>query len=445
MHAFPLTALEEYMLCDDRPAFPMTGIVRLRFSGFLEKAAWEATVNTATERHALLRTTVQQQKGRRLYWIDQPDWRPKVHWHAPANAWGFPSAGYIDLKQQPGTRFWVVQRDDGHDVVLQVHHAGADATGLSRLMEDLLVAYAQRVGSDKGVTPLCELDTASFRQRGAPGLTTGRFLKMLPQQAVGLLGVREFLARKPSQLAGPAAAIEMSVPPPEYPTPSRHELSHDETRGFLQAAKARGVTANDLLVRDLFLAVTRWRQEQGLGNAEDWLRFSIPMNLRRKEDHRMPVANSVSSVFLDRRPADCADADQLLGNIRQQMQKIKRLNLQYTFVLSLGLARMLPGGLTARMRTDDCQLTTYVSNIGPVLQTVPLPRRDGKIVSGNVVLDSVDYVIPLRPFVNASFCIYTYADRLSVLMHPDLRVLSPDVAKALHDEFLQQLRQSAAG
>ncbi len=443
MSPFPLTALEEYMLCDDRPAYPMTGVIRLRFSGFLNRAAWEAAVSTVVQRHVLLRATISRTMGRRPHWVDQPEWRPVVAWRPDVNAWGFPSAGYIDVTQEPGTRFWVVERDDGHDAVLQVHHAKADALGLTRIVEDLLLAYAGRTAPDGPPTTLPELDTAGFGQRGAPGLTVGRFLKILHLQVAGLLGVLEFLMRSPVPLSGPPGAMDMSTPPPAYPTACRHDFSLDETRNLLQAAKSQGVTANDLLVRDLFLAVTRWRQKHGMGSPRDWLRFSIPMNLRRPEDGLMPMANSVSSVFLDRRPTDCTDANGLLDGIRRQMQRIKRMRLQYIFLLSLGLSRMLPGGLAARMHTDKCQLTTYVSNVGVLLDKLALPRRGGKIVSGNVVLESLDYVIPLRPFVNASFCIYTYAGCLSVLMHPDFRTLSPAVANSLLQEFTEQLRQSA--
>ena len=443
MSPFPLTALEEYMLCDDHPAFPMTGVIRLRFFGFLNRAAWEAAVNTVVERHVLLRAIVSRTMGRRPHWVDQPEWRPVVAWRPDVNASGFPSAGYIDIAQEPGTRFWVVERDDGHDAVLQVHHAKADALGLTRIVEDLLLAYAGRMTPNAAPVPLPELNADSFRQRGAPGLTVGRFLKMLHLQAAGLLGVREFLMRTPVPLSGPADAMDMTVPPPEYPTPCRHDFSLEETRNLLRAAKSQGVTANDLLVRDLFLAVTRWRRKHGMGSPRDWLRFSIPMNLRRPEDTLMPMANSVSSVFLDRRPADCADATGLLDGIRRQMQRIKRMRLQYIFLLSLGLSRMLPGGLAARMRADKCQLTSYVSNVGVLLDKLALPRRGGKIASGNVVLESLDYVFPRRPFVNASVCIYTYAGRLSLLMHPDLRTLSPAVAHSLLQEFTEQLRQSA--
>lgn len=444
MSPFPLTALEEYMLCDDRAACPMTGIIRLRFSGFLDRAAWEAAVNTAVERHVLLRTTIDRTTQKRPHWVDHPDWRPVVQWQAKPNSWGYPSAGYIDLTKEPGTRVWVVERDGGHDVVLQVHHAAADALGLTRLVEDLLLAYAGHVESSQSGTPaLSELDAGRFRHRGAPGLTAGRFLKMLHRQAVGLLGVREFLMHKPVPLSAGGAGVGLSASPSDFPTPCRHDFTEDETRGFLRAAKSQGVTANDLLVRDLFLAVVSWRQAQGIGDPKDWLRFSVPVNLRRTEDTRMPMANSVSSVFLDRRPLDCTDGVRLLDGIRRQMQRIKRLQLQYTFLVALGFTRMLPGGLAARMRTSKCQLTSYISNLGPVLDKVPLPCRDGRIVSGNVTLESIDYCIPRRPFVDASFCVYTYAGRLCILMHADYRALSQKAASALFDDILQRVRQSA--
>lgn len=443
MFPLPLTCLEEYMLCDDRPSHPMTGVLRLRFSGALNRTAWEAALAVTVQRHVLLRSTVESGGRRRLHWVDHPGWCPAVAWQAAVNPYGLPPMSYLDLRQQPGTRVWVVDGREGHEAVFQVHHACSDGLGLARMLEDLLISYAQQLGAQDPGPALAEVDDRSFRQRGAPGLSAWSLFRMAHHQAVGLLGAREFLSRSPAPLVPPAPAVDEAIPPPAFPCPLTQTLEPDETRRLIQAAKSLGVTVNDLLARDMFLAVTAWRRARGFGGDLDWLRFSVPINLRRAEDERMPVANSVSSVFLDRRPADCADPQQLLDGIQRQMQIIKRHQLGYTFVLSLALARLLPGGMATRTRADKCQITGYFSNLGVVLGRVPLPRRDGRLVCGNVVLESVDFVIPRRPYVDAAFCVYTYAGRLHVLLHFDPRVLSEEASRHLLLTFVQGIRRSA--
>jgi hypothetical protein len=224
-----------------------------------------------------------------------------------------------------------------------------------------------------------------------------------------------------------------------------HTLTADETKSLVSAAKARGVTVNDLLTRDLFLAAHAWRQRRGIGRAEDWLRFSVPMNLRTAADARMPMANSVSSVFLDRRAVDFADADRLLAGIHTQMMRIKRLQLRYTFLLSLGVARWMPGGIRKGTRGDRCRLTCWMSNAGPVFTQTALPRIDGRLRCGNVDLEAVDYVIPLRPQMHAGVLIHTYAGRLRVLISFDPHAMSDEAARQLLDDYLEQIRRSLAG
>jgi hypothetical protein len=265
---------------------------------------------------------------------------------------------------------------------------------------------------------------------------------MAHQQAVGLLGAREFLLRRPAPLASPLGTIDEAMPPPVFPTPLVSQFDAIETGRILATSKGQGVTVNDLLVRDLFLAVGTWRKKWHLGSDRDWLRFSIPINLRTSADGQMPMSNSVSSVFLDRRGDDFYDTDRLLAGIHRQMGLIKRLRLQYTFILSLGVSRWLPGGIARGTQADRCPLTSWVSNLGNVLSQTPLPRRDDRIIAGNVVLESVDYVIPLRPHVHAAFCVYTYAGRLRVLMHFDPRAIDDDKARELLDTYLQQVRQT---
>ncbi len=112
MFPLPLNCLEEYMVADDRPSHPMSGVFRLRFDGLLDREALEAAVNVVIGRHALLRAAVRRVRWERPTWIDHPDWRPAVEWRAETNSYGFPNTGYIDLTEAPGTQVWVTERPD---------------------------------------------------------------------------------------------------------------------------------------------------------------------------------------------------------------------------------------------------------------------------------------------------------------------------------------------
>ena len=78
------------------------------------------------------------------------------------------------------------------------------------------------------------------------------------------------------------------------------------------------------------------------------------------------------------------------------MDLIRRRRLGLTFVLSLSVLRVLPGGLASRVNQGRCEATCVLSNLGRAMADSPLPRRNEKIVAGNVVLDGIDFFAPVR-------------------------------------------------
>jgi NRPS condensation-like uncharacterized protein len=437
MFPLPLTSFEEYMLCDERPAYPMTCAYRLRFAGFLDPPALQAALATVIQRHPMLGATVRPTRGGRWEWVHHPEWQPTLQWRAPLNPSGWPPTVYFDLTREPANRWWMLEREDGHDLVIQAHHCCADALGMSQVMQDLLVAYAIHLGTRRAGPSLPALDPRRLLRRGAPGWR----LSAAPGQAVGLLGVHEFLMRSPSPLAT-EGKVALTAVSPVCPGVHVRELDTEETRTLLATARSLRVTLNDLLLREVFLTVSAWRKERGLGEERDWLRFAMLINLRTPADVCMPATNSVSMVFLDRQERDLADAARLLASIHRQIQRIKRFQLQYTYLLSLRVARLAPGGLARMAQTDECRATSYFSNLGIVLGQTPLPRREGRLISGNVVLESADWVGFLRPQVHVGFVAYTYGGRLRFSLHYDPRLIAPDQSNDLLEMYVSQIRQT---
>jgi hypothetical protein len=85
-----------------------------------------------------------------------------------------------------------------------------------------------------------------------------------------------------------------------------------------------------------------------------------------------------------------------------------------------------------------------VTNLGRVLNRHRLPRREGRIALGDVVLESIEILAPLRPFTSAAFAIHFYARRLAITLHYDSRVLSKHQADDLMAKYAYFLRLSMA-
>ncbi len=436
----PLVAFEEYMLADDRPAYPMNFFAGLRFDGIAQPDALVSAVAHARGRHPLLAARVQE-IGRRWHWIPAGANFRQVHWTGLPPEAGFPAYGPIDLSREPGLRVQARVGDGCTYLDLQFHHATSDGLGAFRFINDLLVSYDAAVRGDVSDARLHRLDPELLLRRGTFGLTPGKFLRILPKQLVGLLGVRQFLMRRPVTLARdqetPASPTSTS---PVYPAVATAVLDCETTERLWVVAAERGVTANDLLLGDLFVALDDWRRKRRSPRPSDWLRIAVPMNLRTAADRRLPAANVTTMVFLDRRPEEISDADALLAGVQDEMQLIKRLRLGLTFNFSLAAARRLPGGLARMAKKDRGMSTAVLTNLGDPLAKTPLKRMDGRLVVGDMTLDGMELAAPIRPHTAAAVAVWKDARRLNVTLHFDAHRLSRADADAMLSGFLEQIR-----
>ena len=401
-------------------------------------------MRTLVPRHPLFAATVQTGRGGRLRWVPVENPSPKIEWEAAPTGGPLPEGTHLDLRREIGVRFHVRTDGTDSDVTVQFHHSCCDGVGFTLFIQELLVAYALACGNAPKQACLAELDATKLVGRGRFGLNFWKFLRMMPQQLVGLSGARQFLMRVSTPVIPHRPAANDAPLPKAYPAMVHYLFDRETTEQIRMASVRQGATRNDMLARDLFLALTEWRERHNIADDGNWLRMMIPMNLRSGEDRLMPAANIVSSVFLDRRKPDCADPARLLRGIHDEMDLIKRLRLGFTFVFSTALCRWLPGGLEKQIRKDKCTISCIFTNLGTILAHVPLACRDDRIVAGNVTLNDLDIVVPVRPYSCVTVAAAVYAHRLGVTLHYDPRPLTEQQANDLLEIFVQRIRESIA-
>ena len=266
---FPLrlTPFEEYMLMDDLPAYPMAGFLRLRFSGRFDRTALECAQREAFRRHPLLLATAHRGWLGRWYWRADHEGPEPIGWLGRPGDDTYPLVpDRIDLMAQPGVRLLVAEDEQSSDLIMHLHHAACDGLGGMQFFEDLLVAYAQKLGvaPPRPVTP--PIDPRRLRQCARFGLTRSQLLRLMPKQIVGLLGVRQFLQRSALPLA-PGGARPADGPMSQgFPASVVRQLDEGQVARLRAAAAGLGVTSNDVLVRDLFLALEQWRGDHYTGH-----------------------------------------------------------------------------------------------------------------------------------------------------------------------------------
>jgi hypothetical protein len=435
----PLTVFEELLFWENRPAFPCSCFARLQLAGRIDRQAFEAAVRTVMPRHPLLAARVEA-RGRRLFWAQQPHALPEIRWLSGPTRRSLPATTYQDLRNEIGLRLLVVENGDSCDITAQFHHACCDGVGIQALLSDILVAYALAKGAHSNRLRLPNLEPDRLARRGAYGLSFMKLAGMLPRQVIGLPGAAHFFARSPSPVLPHQPPNDDDAAPEGHPATRTHVFSEDETTSLNKAASRLDVTVNDLLARDLYLALGQWRAQQGAGNDDEWMRVMIPMNLRSTQDKLLPAANMVGAVFLDRRGRDFGDARQLLAGIARELRLIRENRLGLIFIYALHVLGLFPSGLRSIARRGTCMTSSIFSNLGRPLLRCPLPRDGGLLIAGNLVLERTDGAVPLPPFACTTATVMEYARRLSVTLHYDPRCVTASQADDLAAAFVHHVR-----
>ncbi len=439
----PLVPFEQLMLVDDRPAYPMNFFIRLRFTGRLEREVLSAALRAVLPRHPLLNAIVRNVGPNRYQWVGAACPTPRVQWLNAFSTNGFPHALPIDLFSEPGLRLSVIEAAGACELIAQFHHACCDGLGAIGFLEDLLLSYAINSGTLVGSVGLPLVEPKRLRHRAKFGLTAWKYLKIQHQQIQSPFGAWDFFAHTPVPLLPHKPRPATDPPPVGFPAALSREFTPQQFAALKACARRQNVTINDILARDLFVALGRWKSLYAPCHPADRLRVSIPINLRKPEDYRLPAANVVSMVFLDRRPKDFTDTERLLWGIHRQMDHIKQTGLKLTFVLCLRAVQSLPGGIARLAAVDRCSATSVLTNLGVLLGNLPLPRTDGKLTIDGAVLDGLDIVAPLRPYTCVAFAAFTYAGRLGITLHYEPHLLEAQEAGALLDMYVEQILGSA--
>jgi len=435
----PLAPFEHYMLTDHRPAYPMEFFLRLRFTGCFDHATLDAALSAALPRHPLLAARVQRH-GRRWFWEPAAS-EPTIDWRNESPAEALPHCDPLDVRSGPGLRVIALQASGRTDLTIQVHHTCSDGLGMLRFLDDVLICYAQH----RGILPpsaLPPLDLESLRDRGKLAVAAGAGPGALLGQVVALAGIYRFLLRRCEPLAGAFWGTDDDRCPADYPASLTRRLEASETAALLDAARTQGVTVNDLLIREFFLASAGHYRSRSSDRERARFRACVPVNLRPADTGPGSAANVVSYVFLDRYLKETRHPQRLLHSICGEMRRIKRWRLGLTFALSLALCHRVPGMVAWMCRRRHCRATGLITNLGTVFARSPLADERGRLALGETVLEEVEVFGTWRPLTAVAIAALSYAGRLALTLHYDPRVISADEATEFIDQFTAGLRRS---
>jgi hypothetical protein len=323
----------------------------------------------------------------------------------------------------------------------QFHHSCCDGVGAYRFLEDLLCLYDEADGGVCTGERLRPVDARLLKERTRLGRTRLGTLARLPQEIWGLVvGLLTFFARRPGPLAAvaePAADEAHGLKLLDYPA---HTFQPHESQALRQAARRWRCTLNDVLLRDLIVALDAWNA--GHHRRRRRVRIMIPANVRDDSHDALPACNVVGMAFIDRRPWWYRTERWLLTSIRLETAFIKRFRLSLSFLRAIRFFELLPAGVKLLTRARWCYATSVLSNMGWVFAEAPLRRREDMIQAGGLVLTGVESAPPVRPKTSTSFTCLSYAGRLCLIMNYDRRHFRACDAAALFESVVARMRQT---
>ena len=449
----PFTPFEYYYWSDDRPRYSMTFPVELVFSGHLERETFARALRKTLQRHPQLRACVDDREARPS-WVEASESPSWFDWADGDDPIDHPRGETIDLRHESGLRVWARAGNETTRLVMQFHHACCDGLAALQFIEETLVHYAGEASGLSAAVELPPLDEDQLLRRdqfaaASSGKSNARGVGPGAGQTLRHWGA--ILLRRPAVLAAPngrSMAIEPTgddSPPNEsasviLPLTIR-SLSADETRLLKSVAASREASLNDLLLRDLLATVADWQRQHGESTRRTmWV--NVPINLRGREDRRMPATNRISFGFVGLSARECDHRAGALASIRNQMKRARRDQHGLAFLGGLAFACGLKGVVPWSLARERSFATLVLSNLGRVFPRTPLPRQAGRLVCGGATLERVTGAPPVRPLTRAAIAVTEYAERLSFCLRRDAQHLTAMDAATLLSQYIDRLQST---
>lgn len=437
----PLAPFELYYDLDDGPEYPTTFPVELRFSGPLNRERFERALRETVARHPLLLAQIQDGADGPC-WIAAADDVPPLDWNDYDVPMQSPQGDAVDLRTRSGFRTWVRASSSQARVVFQVHHACCDGLAALECVKEILTRYRRMAGEAEADRPLRTIDPRLLTKRDvlasdqppAPSFWSGI------RDAWYTLKVWSSILWLSPEVLQPPRGRTTDEPKRELLAFQIAELAADETAALHKLAAARGVTTNDLLLRDLLLVLRRWNDRQA-GPRKGRLRVTVPVNVRTRADHAMPAANRIGYGFVTARLDERDEPATVLEKVREETRRIKDWYLGLYFLGGLAFARQFPKMFARAMHRERSFATAVLSNVGRFSPDKSLAPTE-KWRCGELTLEWIGGAPPLRRLTRAAVIVIEYAGRASLCLRTDPHSFDDLATRELLTELVEQVQES---
>jgi len=478
---FPLrlSPFEEYYHIDDRPNTPMSENNVFLFEGRVEVDLLRRALQRAAAREPLFFARITRRR-RKLFWdVDSASLKfPELRvLHTDESIVALRS-GVVPLSlfridQEPGVRFTLVVGSDGFVVHIATNHSTADGASVVRFLGDWFAFYQDELARacperaelafdpplDESRLVLPEeikaredLHIPTFDAEEA-----ARQAKYRKRASLRWFLFRPWsltpLFRRRAKTRG--AALEAQEAPRLTPG-CEEDARSDRPRIYWQVlpqgipeamrayAGSVGVSFNSVLTSAVLRGLDKRRRSiDARPNARRRYRTLIPINMRRQEHSRTPVANMIGYLFMDRVSDEIqGDERAFLQGIEEQIRRTVKWSLGRVFIKNVGLFRNVPGFIPFFASPVFCCASLIFSNLGQVAYSFAQPKfRDARRIEipSELKLLRMIGAPPVRVNTPLSIGSVSVGNEVVLTFCVDDGVVPPQERRALFDAIIGEI------
>lgn len=435
-----LSAIENYFRREDCADSPMVITMRVHLAGSVDVAALTNALAQALTRHPLLRATCPG--NWRPRWVVSEKCEPNL---TVCSVESHPSSDCperaIDLRVETGAVFELRYSSSEAVLLAWFHHQCVDGIGALQFLRDTFAAYDDVVLNHAvDVRPLPVPSRRVAPQTIQSVIQAIRIGFPIFRTKCVRLGRPQTITRVPANI------LHSRV------------LNRRTTKLLRQAANRMGVSLNDLCTSAFLTHLLQSHSETGKSPSDsreghsvaartvtrEVFRLLVPVNMRRPTEEEASVANFISFLFQSYRFDEIADTDQLPRTVHRKIEAALRTNVGKSVLLFFQLVRHVPGAYRLFRWTQSRFATAVFANVGDLKRVFDhrFDRERGKVVAGNLVVERIDGVAPLRENTNLAVSCGRYAGELIFNLRADPGFVSELEATEFLAQFVGRLEES---
>ena len=442
---FPLklSDFEYYAFRDETPEYPMVMILKTHLEGALDVRAFQESLNEALHDHPLLRSTIVR-RGRELFWNLVPNCSPALtctHYSGDDPPQSCPAVT-IDLTTTAGAVFDLRVCPGRSVLVSYLHHACVDGAGGIQFLADVFARYGTRTAATNDEQPEVQHPDPSILP------TRGR----IPQMNRGHKTWSEWVRGPLRFLLG----RNFCIPPRCRESKSQSidteknvlhtgVLDKSVVRKLKRLAAINQVSTNDLCMMVYLQQLAAWTQSHSRAKQDDLFRILMPVSMRTPEHDCISAANVLSYVFQPFRRHECGQPVRLLKAIHERSSEMMNENEGAVLLRLFALVRRVPGLYQISQRLQPSFATAVLACVGELKRIFGnrFPLRKGRVVAGNVIIQRIDGIAPLRKNTNIVISFGGYAGELILNLRANPEVVTADEAQIFLKQIISRLTKLA--